>query len=491
VGRGYPEIPAEGTIVNYVTRRDVMKQAVGVAVGSAIGAAASAAAETGAEARAASSGAAGLPVPLPRQKVWQDCEVGAIFHFDMPLFGDGPWSRRTAIRQTYDPKRYNPVKLDTDQWVAAAKAMGARYAIVTATHFNGFLQWQSDLYPYGMKQAAWRGGRGDLVKDFVESCRKAKILPGVYLSCFRNAWWKVDRYRVNYGKGGPGQAKFARTCEKMVEELCSRYGDLMQIWFDAGLIAPKDGGPDVLPIVDKHQPNMVFYHSPQRREHRWIGNEAGYAGYPCWATLPDLTRAEAAHKGRQKNWRKMLAHGDPEGTLWSPGMVDTVLRNHHWFWRPNTEKTIESLDRLVKFYYQSVGRNANLILGLAPDPTGLVPAQDVKRLGEFGREITKRFGKPLAVTEGTGTQVELPLPKPGKVDHVHIMERIARGERIREYVVEGRIGGGTWKPLCRGTSVGHKRIEKFTPIEVAKLRLRVTKSKAPPLIREFAAFGVG
>ena len=475
-----------------MTRRDVMKHAAaGVAAGLAAGAAASGAAEAGAKVVAGSSGAAGLPVPLPRQKVWQDCEVGAIFHFDMPLFGDAPWSGPGAIRQTYDPKRYNPAKLDTDQWVAAAKAMGGRYAIVTATHFNGFLQWQSDLYPYGVKQAPWRKGKGDLVKDFVESCRKAKILPGVYLSCFRNAWWKVDGYRVNYGKGGPEQAKFSRTCEKMVEELCSRYGDLVQIWFDAGLIAPVDGGPDVLPIVDKHQPNMVFYHSPQRREHRWIGNESGYAGYPCWATMGDLLRAEEAHKGRKKNWRKILEHGDPEGTLWSPAMVDTVLRNHHWFWRPNTEKTVESLDRLVKFYYQSVGRNANLILGLTPDPTGLVPRGDMKRLGEFGREIARRFGKPMAVTKGAGAQVELPLPKPAKVDHVHIMERITRGERIREYVVEGQTGGDAWRPLCRGTSVGHKRIEKFTAVEVAKLRLRVTKSKAPPLIREFAAFGVG
>jgi len=467
-----------------------MKQAAGLAAGWAIGASRSPGGQAN-PADGAGAASKALPVPLPRQKVWQDCEVGAIFHFDMPLFGGAPWSGRTAIHTTYDPKKYNPARLDTDQWVSAAKAMGARYAIVTATHFNGFLQWQSALYPYGVKQAAWRGGKGDLVKDFVASCRKAKILPGVYLSCFRNAWWKVDRYRVNYGKGGPGQARFARTCEKMVEELCSRYGPLMQIWFDAGLISPKDGGPDVLPIVDKHQPNMVFYHSPQRREHRWIGNEAGFAGYPCWATMPDLPRAEAAHKGRKKGWRKLLEHGDPDGVLWSPGMVDTVLRNHHWFWKPNTERTVASLDRLVSFYYRSVGRNCNLILGLTPDPTGLVPEPDVKRLGEFGREIARRFGKPLATTAGRGPAIELALPQGGTVDHVHLMERIERGERIREYVVEGRRADGAWQKLCAGTSVGHKRIETFPAAEVDRLRLRVTASRAVPLIREFAAFAVG
>jgi len=432
-----------------------------------------------------------LPRPLPRQLVWQDCEVGVIFHFDMPLFGERPWNGRDAIHKTWDPARYDPAKLDTDQWIDTAKAMGARYAIVTATHFNGFLQWQSDLYPYGVKQARWRDGKGDLVKDFVESCRRAKILPGIYLSCFRNAFWKADTYRVNYGKGGPRQAEFARTCERMVEELCSRYGELLQIWFDAGLIAPRDGGPDVLPIVDKHQPNMVFYHSPQRREHRWIGNEAGYAGYPCWATMPDIDKAEAAHKGKRRNWRKLLEHGDPDGTLWSPAMVDTVLRNHHWFWKPNTEKPIESLERLVSFYYKSVGRNANLMLGLTPDPTGLVPEPDVRRCAELGKEIRRRFGQAVAETKGEGTEVELALPKPQRIDHVVIMEDIAHGERAREYVVEGLVGGGAWQKLCGGISIGHKRIERFLPVDVARLRLRITRSVAPPRIRCLAAYCSG
>ena len=429
-----------------------------------------------------------LARPLAKQVAWQDCEVGVIFHFDMPLFAKGGWSHRAAIRQTFDPALYNPARLDTDQWLAAAKAMGARYAIVTATHFNGFMQWQSDLYPYGVKQAKWRGGKGDLVKDFTDSCRRAGIKPGLYMSCFRNAWWKVDRYRVNYGKGGERQAEFARTCERMVEELCSRYGELIQIWFDAGLIAPADGGPNVLPIVDKHQPNMVFYHSPQRREHRWVGNERGVAGYPCWATMPDLDAAERAHKGGGAEWRKLLAHGDPDGKLWSPAMVDTVLRNHHWFWRPATAHKIEPLKRLVSFYYTSVGRNGNLMLGLTPNPDGLLPGPDFRRCEELGKEIRRRFGKPLARTSGTGTTIELGLPRPQEVDHVGLMEDIAHGERVREYVVEGLVGGDRWQKLCEGISVGHKRLQQFPATEVAKVRLRVTRSVATPKIRSLAAY---
>ncbi len=434
------------------------------------------------------SGGETLAKPLARQAAWQDLEVGVIFHFDMPLFSSEGWSGRAAIHRTWDPKIYNPTKLDTDQWLEAAKAMGARYAIFTATHFNGFMQWQSDLYPYGVRQAAWRGGKGDLVADFVKSCRNCGIKPGLYMSCFRNAYWKVDHHRVNYGKGGPGQKRFAQTCEKMVEQLCSRYGELVELWFDAGLLAPADGGPDVLPIVDRYQPNMVFYHSPQRREHRWIGNEQGYAGYPCWATMPDLATAEALHRGHVSNWRQLLEHGMPDGQLWSPAMVDTVLRKHYWFWRPNTEHRIQPLENLVKFYYESVGRNSNLVLGLTPDPTGLLPEPDFRRCAEFGREIRRRFGQPLASTAGRGQQLQLVLEQPAVIDHLWIMEEITQGERIRAYVVEGLTGGQRWQTLCQGTSVGHKRIEQFEPVEVAAVRLRVTGSVAVPIIRQLAVF---
>ena len=51
-------------------------------------------------------------------------------------------------------------------------------------------------------------------------------------------------------------------------------------------------------------------------------------------------------------------------------------------------------------YEKSVGRNATLILGLTPDPTGLIPAGDVQRLKEMGEEIDRRFSSPIAQTSG-------------------------------------------------------------------------------------------
>lgn len=423
--------------------------------------------------------------PLPRQITWQDCELGVIYHFDLTVYAEGGW--RGHARQPLDPNLFKPTNLDTEQWIAAAKAMGARYAIFTATHFNGFLQWQSDLYSYGLKQTKWRDGKGDIVRDFIDSCRRNNIKPGLYLSCHRNTYWEVDGHRVNWGKGDDKEAqdKFNRICEKMVEELCSRYGELFQIWFDAGVKTPEEGGPDMLPIVDKYQPDMVFYHSIQRAEHRWIGNENGVAGYPCWATIPSALSHGSAHRSGNR-W--ILENGNPDGKIWSPGMCDAPLRDHDWFWVPNRADRIQPLNNLVNWYYKSVGRNANLLLGLTPNPEGLLPEPDFNRLAEFGREIHRCLGVPLAKTSGEGETVTLRLNRPARINHVIIMEDIAYGERVREYIVEGLVQGNEWKRLCGGISIGHKRIQQFEPTEVAAIRFRCTKSVEIPKIRELSVY---
>jgi alpha-L-fucosidase len=434
-----------------------------------------------------------IPTPTDAQLTWQHCEIGVIFHLDMPLVA-GDFTPNNAVKKTFDPQLYNPTQLDTDQWVAAAKSAGAKYAIFTATHFNGFMQWQSDLYAYGLKQARWRDGKGDIVKDFVNSCHKADILPGLYFSTHRNVYQSVWGHYVDWGKGKgtEKQKEFNHIAEKMTEELCSRYGPLVQIWYDAGVKLPHEGGPNVIPIFEKHQPNSVFYNSSKRSDHRWIGNEAGHAGDPCWATMPGKERGAISHNSG--TWRTYLHGGDPEGTEWSPGMVDIVLRgkgNHDWFWRPGKDHTVHTVDELMRMYDTSVGRNCNLVIGVVVDNQGLVPASDVKRLGEFGNELKQRFGKPIAQTQGRGNTIELALQSPHMIDHVVIQEQIKYGERIRKYRIEGLTPGKQWQELAKGQSVGHKRIQPFKPVNLSRVRLVVTQSRAEPRVRSFACYQVG
>ena len=425
-----------------------------------------------------------IPRPRPAQLAWQDAEVGILLSYDIHVF-DGKhyiqWkNRRTPIK---DIQIFNPRNLDTDQWVAAARAAGARFAILTACHETGFRLWQSDVNPYCLKALKWRNGKADIVRDFVESCRKGGIHPGVFFGARWNSHLKVLNFRVQ--PGSPlTQEQYNHLIEEEVKEICSRYGPLFELWFDGGILSPKEGGPDVLPIFEKLQPDCLFYHSPERADARWGGNERGVVGYPCWARLPFKSPTGKRVK------RSLLAHGEENGKYWCPAMADAPLRNHEWFWEPGDERKIYSLKALINMYEKSVGRNATLILGVTPGPDGLVPEPDFERLEEFGKEIRRRYSKPIGETKGKGMVTTLSFPRPAKVNQVVIMEEISRGERIRSYLLEGKTGPGEWIPLGRGTCVGHKRIQHVPEHQVSALRLKVEKAVALPLIRKLAAYRI-
>jgi len=434
-----------------------------------------------------------LILPSPPQIAWQDCEIGLLYSFDLAIAA-GDTTANNAARKRWDPNLYQPRKLDTDQWMEAAKACGAGYALFTATHFNGFMQWQSDLYPYGLKQTSWRDGKCDVVAAFVASCHKYGIKPGLYFSVNRNVYQQVWDHYADWGKGrgGVAQDKFNRIAERQMAELCSRYGPLLEIWFDAGTKTPAEGGPDMLPIFEEYQPDAVFYSSTERSDHRWIGNEAGQAGDPCWATMPG---GPSAISHNAPGWKKFLSNGDPDGAVWSPGMVDVPLRGvkptHNWFWAPNEDECAQSVDRLIEMYLNSVGRNCNLVIGEVITPDGLVPDSDIKRFGEFGRELKRRWGKPVAETTGTGVIVELKMPAPSRIENVVVMEDTAFGERVQNFTLTGKLPAGDWQELARGQSIGHKRIEAFPSLGVTAVRLQVDKCKAEPRLRKLAAYASG
>ena len=269
----------------------------------------------------------------------------------------------------------------------------------------------------------------------------------------------------------------------MMTELWSNYGPLTEIWFDGGVLPPEKGGPDLVPILKKHQPNAVVFQGPSPGGIRWIGNERGVAGYPCWSTVKKLNDKGA---------------GNPDGKIWNPGECDVPLPGHGWFWRgeakpgkPSDQQQEKTLASLMEMYYRSIGRNCNLLLNATPDTTGLIPEIILPHYANFGKEIRRRFGTPVAETKGEGETVELVLRKPAKIDHVIVMEDIAHGERVRAYEIEGLVPGNKWQKLCDGISIGHKRIERFEPQEVSKLRFRATKSVATPKIRRLAVFFVG
>lgn len=446
---------------------------------------------------AASAQTAGTPLPTPAQFRWQEAELGVVFHYDLHVF-DGKIYNQTANR-LYPVDDYNlfaPTHLDTDQWIRAARAAGARFAILTATHETGFGLWQSDANPYCLKAVKWRNGQGDIVRDFVNSCRKYGLEPGIYVGIRWNSRLGVHNFRVtgNDESARIRQAWYKRMCEKMVTELCTRYGDLFMIWFDGGADDPAGDGPDVEPIVNRYQPGCLFYHNVHRADLRWGGSETGTVAYPCWATFPTRNSHNKNTDGNAAH-RELLKHGDPAGAYWMPAMADSPLRGangrHEWFWEPgDDDRAVYSLATLTEMYEKSVGRNATLVLGLTPNPDGLLPDGDVQRLRELGDEIRRRFSEPVAATtSGKGKSITLKFGKEQRIDYYLIQENILRGERVRKYRIEARVNG-RWVQVTEGSAVGHKRIGSFPAVTATACRLVIDASTAPPDITRFQVYEV-
>lgn len=427
--------------------------------------------------------------PSKQQLAWMNDELGVIFHMDMFLYKPDYYDR--DFGHMPPASIFNPTELNTDQWIAAAKQMGAKYAILVTKHGSGFSLWPTHAHDYSVKNCPWKNGQGDIVKMFVASCHKYGIKPGFYYNASVNGYLWVDTPgRVQVEKGAPlTQQDYNKMLVQQLAELWTNYGKLYEIWFDGGLLSPEAGGADVRKLLERLQPDAIAFAGPCGYRHltRWVGNEIGTAPYPCWATTDSIRRADGSLSIK---WEAL--DGNPYGPFWCPAESDCTLRTREsfmggWGWTPGQDDMMYSVDQLMEKYVTSVGRNTNMLLGIVVDDKGLVPEGDIRRAAEFGREIQRRFGHPLKRTSGKGEELTLDLGRPASIDRVILQERIAKGERVLAYELQG-FSGGQWKTLTTGSCIGHKHIQQFAPVTVEKLRLKISHAKATPLISNFAVF---
>jgi len=408
-----------------------------------------------------------LALPTPQQAAWQDMEIGMFIHYGLWSFPGGETYTRDPDELAQLQRQFNPTQLDTDQWVRVAQAMGAKYVVYTARHGDGFCMWQTESSDFAIQNTPWRNGRGDILADLSESCRKHGMKLGVYLNA-NNTY---------HGAGEAGkcstpalQETYNRIYRMQLTELLTKYGDIIEVWFDGSCVVP------IGDILAKHASKAMVFQS-QWATIRWVGNESGVAPYPTWNVVK---KADAVSGVATAD------HSDPSGDAWLPAECDTTLRDR-WMYNAHNVGTLKSLNALVETYYNTVGRGTVLLLNNTPDPTGLIPQIDVQRSAELGAEIRRRFGKSVAETKGRGEQVELMFDQPTTIDHVVTMEDIHFGERVREYVIEA-LTDGNWHKIAKGTAIGHKKIDRFEPVRASSVRLHVTKSAATPIIRQLAVY---
>ena len=415
--------------------------------------------------------------PSPAQVQWQDLEIGVIIHFGTNTFLNREWGDGTA-----DPSVFNPAHVDTDQWMQAAKAGGASYAVLVSKHHDGFALWPSTETTYSVKQSPWLDGKGDLVRMASTSAHKAGLGFGVYLS----PW---DRHDKRY----PDPKAYDKYYLAQLDELATNYGPLTEFWIDGAGSAGRTYDFDtIINELRTYQPNTMVFADVALYKYadlRWVGTESGFVPFENWNVV------------------------DRAGYLrWRPVEADTPLHREHWFWHPNDEATLHTVDELLDIYTKTVGRGAQLMLGIAPDNTGQLPAADVKRLQEFGAAVRRIYAHNLAAEFGHAAStipaaseaidnnpdtfwvapplhgtLEIQFNKPITFDRAVTLERLNDGQHVEDYAVEAWLDGA-WKPLARANAIGHKKIDIFPACTTQRVRLNLISTSGTAAIREFQLF---
>ena len=452
------------------------------------------------------------PLPSARQLQWHELEFYGFLHFTVNTFTDKEWGYGDDA-----PAVFNPTDFDAEQIVRAARDAGMRGLILTCKHHDGFCLWPSKYTEHSVKNSSWKSGRGDVVKEISEACRKYGLKFGVYLS----PW---DRHHKDYGR--PEYLVYFRN---QLRELLTGYGPVFEIFLDGA-----NGGdgfyggaretrkidretyydwPTTWQLVRTLQPDACLF-SDAGPDVRWVGNERGIAGDPNWSTL----NREDFVPGRADEAR--LNRGDRPGTHWAPAECDVSIRPG-WFYHAQEDSRVRTARNLVDLYYSSVGRGASLLLNLAPDRRGQIPEPDVKSLREFRRLLDETFAKDLAQgakvsasnARGHGDQWFLPgnvtdgrrdtywatddssktpelildLGHEITFNVVRLREFLPLGQRVEGFAIDA-LQNGQWQEFASGTSIGNARLVRGQSVTTTKVRLRITQAPVCAAISEVGLF---
>ena len=422
------------------------------------------------------------PRPTPAQLAWQRDEWAMFIHFGVNTFSDREWGDGRE-----DPASFNPEALDARQWARTARAAGFRAMILTAKHHDGFCLWPTATTRHGVASSPFRGGQGDVVREFVDACRAEGLRPGLYLS----PW---DRNAPVYGDS-PRYNDFY--CDQLTE-LLTRYGPLAEVWFDGANGEGPDGRrqaydwPRVFALVRRLQPNAVMF-SDAGPDVRWIGNETGSAGDPNWSTVDPAAVPFPGAEGEAV--QAMLQHGDPDGSTWRPGETDVSIRPG-WFHHPAEDGRVKSVADLEAIHFTSVGRNSKLLLNVPPTRAGLLHATDVERLQALRTRLDRLFAEDLArgathrwSATGTTTGVlERTLPRAVSTNLVALGEAIEHGQCVARYRVEGSPDGRLWTSLATGQTIGYRKLGRFPTTTLRHLRLSIEDGLERPRISQLSLF---
>ncbi|HCE57536.1 MAG TPA: alpha-L-fucosidase [Prolixibacteraceae bacterium] len=451
-------------------------------------------------------------IPSERQMKWHEMEFYAFVHFNMNTFSNMEWGLGSE-----SPQLFNPTELDCRQWARVCKEAGLKGIIITAKHHDGFCLWPSVYTEHSVKNSPWKNGQGDVVKELAEACKEYGLKLGIYIS----PW---DRNHADYGK-----PEYLEYFKNQLRELLTNYGEIYEVWFDGA-----NGGTGwygganenrkidnrtyyewetIHKIVRELQPNACMF-SDAGPDIRWVGNEEGWARETNWCML----NRDSVMPGNvpEIEW---LRSGQENGSHWVPAEVDVSIRPG-WYYHPYEDHKIKTLPQLLDIYYNSVGRNASLLINFPVDKRGLIHENDAQRIIELAEALKMDFAKDLAfnkkvnasetrenskkykagnITDGNpktywttddeivSASVTIDFGQPAEFNRILLQEYIPLGQRVKQFSVEAYINM-EWKPIANQTTIGRKRILRFQNVTASKLRLTIEDAKASPVISNIEVY---
>lgn len=433
-----------------------------------------------------------LPIPSPKQLNWQRLEYYGFIHFNMNTFTNVEWGEGKE-----SPQMFNPSALDCNQWARIAKASGMKGLIITAKHHDGFALYPSKYTSHTVAKSPWKNGKGDVIKELSQACKKYGLKLGIYLS----PW---DRFHPAYGTD-----EYNKIYSLMQEELLTKYGPIFEFWYDGANGEGPNGKKQVYDwplfhgMVNKYQPNVVQF-SDSGPDIRWVGNERGYAYETTWSPI----NRDEIYPGYPKfdDYR----NGQQNGTHWVAPEVDVSIRPG-WYYHPEQDSKVKSPDSLMKIYVASVGRNANLLLNIPVDTRGLIHPNDSASMMGFKHirdkslvnllnqkdviSVSSNEGKytsPLLRDKDATTfwaakssdkypSLHIDLYESRSMNALLIQEPIALGQRVIQFTVDLMDENGK-KETIKGNTIGNKRILTFKERKIKSIQVRFLDAKGQILI---------
>lgn len=447
--------------------------------------------------------------PTARQLAWQELEITGFLHFGINTFTGKEWGDGTE-----SVALFNPTDLDTDQWVRVAQEAGIKLLILTAKHHDGFCLWPTHTTDYSIRNSPYKDGKGDILKELSESCKKYGMKLGVYLS----PW---DRNAASYGTD-----EYNKMFMNQLQEVLTQYGTIDEVWFDGANGEGPNGKKQEYDwasyygLIRELQPEAVI--AVMGPDVRWVGTETGYGRDTEWSVVPldNLDQNKITENSQQQMNIKPLGNMQEKdlgsrdkirhakGLVWYPAETDVSIRPG-WFYHEEENSKVKTPEKLLDIYFNSVGKNGVLLLNIPPTKEGKIHDADHKALKGWKEMRENIFSKNLLTDEGTTLtidehkivqkteqertywttlseegstmQFEYTLTEPKEFDLMDIREPIAFGQRVENFSIEAYVDG-EWKVLGTGTTIGYKRILELPRTHTDRIRITISQARLNPKI---------